>query len=222
MKKSNNTFMGQVPNPECLVPGGRNERQGAILREDQVPDHALMAVEVKHSITWKQPQAAQTHTDCYCGYYCCFCPCCCCYCCYYCYCYCCYCDCCYCYYCCKEVRMAPAKVSPVNTFQIFMTPFSRPVASSNLVLLPLVGGRGALPFGALGPKARPHTGWPQLKLLSSRSVWPSWESLVGGWREGGVDEKTGWKGTWEGVKQRLRHVSRCLLAQLEKVSHRNT
>lgn len=42
--------MGQVPNPECLVPGGRDERHGAVLREDQVPDHALMAVEVKHSI----------------------------------------------------------------------------------------------------------------------------------------------------------------------------
>lgn len=72
----------------------------------------------------------------------------------------------------KEVRAVSVPVLPVNTFQIFMAPFSRPVASSSLVLLSLVERRGALVFGGLGPKARPHTGWPQLKLLSSRSVWP--------------------------------------------------
>lgn len=36
---------------------------------------------------------------------------------------------------------------------------------------------------------------------------------------GGVkgEGREGWKGTWDGVKQCLRHVSRCLWAQLEKV-----
>lgn len=54
-----------------------------------------------------------------------------------------------------------AEVSPVNTFQILITPFSRPVARRRL-LVPLGGVLSGLApaagFGGLGPKARPHTG----------------------------------------------------------------
>lgn len=82
----------------------------------------------------------------------------------------------------KTVKVSPrlAEISPENTFQILITPFSRPVARSRL-FLPLVGaliGRApAAVFGGLGPKARPQTGWPQLKLLSPRSVSAFWLSL---------------------------------------------
>lgn len=84
----------------------------------------------------------------------------------------------------KTVQVAPrlAEVSPVNTFQILITPFSRPVARSRL-LLPLggvlVGRAPVADFGGLGPKAKPQTGWPQLKLLSPRSVSAFWLSLRG-------------------------------------------
>ena len=70
--------------------------------------------------------------------------------------------------------------SPVNTFQIFITPFSKPVARSRLFFpfVAFIAGRVAVDdLGGLGPKASPHTGWPQLKLLSPRSVSPSWPSL---------------------------------------------
>lgn len=84
----------------------------------------------------------------------------------------------------ETVEVAPrlSEVSPVNTFQILITPFSRPVARSRL-LLPLggvlVGRAPVAAFGGLGPKARPQTGWPQLKLLSPRSVSAFWQSLRG-------------------------------------------
>lgn len=53
------------------------------------------------------------------------------------------------------------ETSPVNTFQILITPFSRPVARSRLLFAfdVVVAGRAAARgFGGLGPKARPHTG----------------------------------------------------------------
>lgn len=70
---------------------------------------------------------------------------------------------------------AETEIKPVKTFQILMIPFSRPVAKSRL-LFPLDGAlqgcAAADDFGGLGPNARPHTGCPQLKLLSPRSVSP--------------------------------------------------
>lgn len=44
------TFVGQVPDPQRLVPRRRYEREGAVLREDQVPHHAFVAVEVEHGL----------------------------------------------------------------------------------------------------------------------------------------------------------------------------
>lgn len=80
----------------------------------------------------------------------------------------------------RHLKSAPALIAPVNTFQILITPFSKPVARNRL-LFPFGGvldGRATAPdFGGLGPKARPHTGWPQLKLLSPRSISPLWLSL---------------------------------------------
>lgn len=80
-----------------------------------------------------------------------------------------------------QTASPPADISPVNTFQILITPFSKPVARSRLLFpfggVPLAGQAEAADLGGLGPKARPHTGWPQLKLLSPRSVSPFWLSL---------------------------------------------
>lgn len=129
--------MSQVPDPQRLVPGGRYERERAILWEDQVSHDAFVAVEVEHGLAWSQKRTSARRR--------------------------------------KTVNASArlAEVSPVNTFQILITPFSRPVASSRL-FLPLVGAlTGRVPagvLGGLGPKARPQTGWPQLKLLSPRSV----------------------------------------------------
>lgn len=80
----------------------------------------------------------------------------------------------------KTNRHRKIKISPVKTFQILITPFSKPVARSRLFFpsdRALAGHAVAFDFGGLGPKASPHTGWPQLKLLSPLSVSPFWLSL---------------------------------------------
>ena len=63
---------------------------------------------------------------------------------------------------------------PVKTFHILITPLSKPVASSRVLFLcpffAFFTEEAAGVLGGLGPKARPHTGCPQLKLLSHLSM----------------------------------------------------
>lgn len=148
MWKYARAFLSQVPNPQRLVPRRWYECERPILGEDQVPHNTFMAMEIKHGITYKKKKKGTTSIL-------------------------------------KREAMqqmelntasSPAEFSPVNTFQILITPFSKPVARRRL-LVPLDAVLNAADFGGLGPKARPHTGWPQLKLLSPRSISPFWASL---------------------------------------------
>lgn len=133
------TFVSQVPNPQSLIPWRWDEGERPVLRENQVPHHALVPPEIKHSMAFRtetQPRKCSPFIS-------------------------------------GMPRPEGRLTSPVRTFQILITPFSKPVASS----------RGFFPFvvrfdeWGLGPKASPHTGWPQLKLLSPRSVVSLWPSL---------------------------------------------
>lgn len=57
---TSHTFLSQVPNPQRLVPGSWYERERPILREDQVPHNAFVAVEIKHGIAWRSIKKAVT------------------------------------------------------------------------------------------------------------------------------------------------------------------
>lgn len=71
-------------------------------------------------------------------------------------------------------------VLPVATSHILITPLSNPVAKSKLdplskdAISSLVGAD----FGGRGPKASPHTVWPQVKVLSSLSSSPALTFLL--------------------------------------------
>lgn len=49
--KRAHAFLGQVPNPQRLVPRRWYECERPVLREDQVPHNTFVAMEIKHGIT---------------------------------------------------------------------------------------------------------------------------------------------------------------------------